>query len=333
MPEPARAAGRRRAAALLVLGVLALHAWFIAGAPFGPHAPPPPGRGGALQVRMVSPAVPAVVQPPVPADAAPPADGAPAVAPSPRVPPAPSPVPRPSAAAAAVTAAASTPAVAAPSAAGSAPPLYPTRLPPTGEWAYVLQRNGRGGSARLSWQHDGERYSAQLDSADAQLQWQSQGGLDDAGLRPERFVDRRDRRRDAANFELDAGRIGYSGNGADQPAWRGSQDRLSLLLQLAAILDARRYSPAAGEVFVVHVSGARGDAALWRFEVQGPERLVLPDGRQRFALKLLREPTQPYDTRAEVWTDPAAHHLPLRLRLTNGAHVLELLMAAPPEAP
>jgi hypothetical protein len=67
--------------------------------------------------------------------------------------------------------------------------------------------------------------------------------------------------------------------------------------------------------------------------VQGPERLVLPDGRQRFALKLVREPTQPYDTRAEVWTDPAAHHLPLRLRLTNGAHVMELMLAPAPDAP
>ena len=36
----------------------------------------------------------------------------------------------------------------------------------------------------------------------------------------------------------------------------------------------------------------------------------------------------PYDTRAEVWADPDNHHLPLRVRFSNGAHVLELQPAA-----
>lgn len=345
-------AGRRRAAALLVLGVLALHAWLVGGLWFAPPPAPVPGRGGALHVRVVELAPARPVQRPGTLD--PPAAGE---ATLPATPPVDEPQPRagegsraPSAATAARLAAASAPRLAAasapvpasavqgaavapsPAAAGSAPPLYPTRLPPAGSWAYTLQRDGRSAPARLQWQHDGARYSAQLDAADAQLQWDSRGALDDAGLQPERFVDRRDRRRDAANFEREGGRIGYSGNAADQPAWRGSQDRLSLLLQLAAILDARRAPPAVGEAFLLHVSGARGDAALWRFEVQGPERITLADGSQRFALKLLREPTGPYDLRAEVWTDPGHHHLPLRARFTSGAHVLQLDAAAPPDA-
>jgi hypothetical protein len=343
---PARGgAGRRRAAVLLVLSVLGLHAWLVAGLWLAPLPPASPGRGGALRVRVLAlpPArpvqAPAPLEAPATGDATPPAtkpvDEPPARAgQGPRA---------PSVATAARRAAASTPLPASaasgsavaqsPAAAGSAPPLYPTRLPPAGSWPYTLQRNGRSAPARLQWQHDGARYTAQLDADDAQLQWHSRGALDDAGLQPERFVDRRDRRRDAANFEREGGRIGYSGNAADQPAWRGSQDRLSLLLQLAAILDARRAPPAAGEVFLLHVSGARGDAALWRLEVQGPERITLADGSQRFALKLLREPTGPYDTRAELWTDPGNHHLPLRARFSNGAHVLELSAAASPDAP
>lgn len=328
MADAARGAGRRRAAALLVLGVLALHAWLVGGARNGRAPTPLPGRQGALQVRVVAPPAAAPAPEGIQPDRQP-------ETPVPDTVPAPPRKALPRSAAPGSKTTAPTAAVppsanaAAPAAAGSAPPLYPTHLPPAGEWTYALQRNGRSARATLSWQHDGERYRARLDAPDARLQWDSHGRLDDAGLAPERFVDRRDRRRDAASFEPEAGRIGYSANGADQPVWRGSQDRLSLLLQLAAILDARRSPPAAGEVFVVHVSGARGDAALWRFEVQGPERLVLPDGRQRFALKLQREPVQPYDTRAEVWADPDNHHLPLRVRFSNGAHVLELQPAAP----
>ena len=45
------------------------------------------------------------------------------------------------------------------------------------------------------------------------------------------------------------------------------------------------------------------------------------------ALKLVREPRRLYDTRAEVWLDPADHFLPLRVVQTpaGGGAALELL--------
>jgi len=79
------------------------------------------------------------------------------------------------------------------------------------------------------------------------------------------------------------------------------------------------------------VSGARGDAAVWAFEVQGLEAVDTADGSRATALKLLREPQRPYDTRVEVWLDPRRHYLPLRCRLGNGAHFTELLLQG--EAP
>ena len=61
--------------------------------------------------------------------------------------------------------------------------------------------------------------------------------------------------------------------------------------------------------------GTRGDAEVWTFTAQGTVALDLPIGRVDAAVHLTREPSHPYDTRAEVWLDPARHHLPVRVSM------------------
>ena len=46
-------------------------------------------------------------------------------------------------------------------------------------------------------------------------------------------------------------------------------------------------------------------------------RCELPAGEVPQALHLQREPTRPYDTRVEVWLDPARQHLPVRVVFTT----------------
>jgi hypothetical protein len=52
-------------------------------------------------------------------------------------------------------------------------------------------------------------------------------------------------------------------------------------------------------------------------------------------LQLKREPSRPYDTRIEVWLDPARQHLPVRARFTvlPGGTPLELALQAVEDAP
>jgi hypothetical protein len=69
---------------------------------------------------------------------------------------------------------------------------------------------------------------------------------------------------------------------------------------------------------VLMVVGVRGDALPWRFEAVGVEDLELPAGPVRGALHLRREPQRPWDSRVDVWLDPARHHLPVRLRMRQG---------------
>ncbi|GMV75509.1 MAG: hypothetical protein AMXMBFR78_24590 [Rubrivivax sp.] len=219
-------------------------------------------------------------------------------------------------------AAAAAPRAAAPPAAASAPPTYRTRIPPSAVLRYDLRRGALGGEGELRWQHDDGRYELQLQGSVLGLSLLSQssrGGFDAAGLAPERFLDRRrGREQRAANFQRERGLITYSGDAAQHPLLAGAQDRLSWMVQLAAIVDAdpARWQP--GTQVEMAVTGSRGDSDVWTFTVSGREAVELAGGRPIEALALAREPRKPHDTSVQVWLDPARHHLPVRLRLSNG---------------
>jgi len=266
----------------------------------------------------------------------PPPAATPAPRPAPRPAPGPTPAPdvqkaAPPAAAAARAAGqaepigpepASTPALAeappAPDAGGTPVPVYPTRLPPATRLRYDLRRGTLGGSAELAWRPAAERYELTIDSAlsSTSIGSASHGGFDAAGIAPERFVDRR-RGRDvrAANFRRDSGRITFSGPQVEYPLLPGAQDRLSWMLQLPAIVEADPARFAPGAKIAIFVTGTRGDGDVWVFEVEAVEAVDVPAGRVDAALHLRREPRRPYDTRVDIWLDPARGHLPVRLRL------------------
>jgi hypothetical protein len=261
-----------------------------------PEAPAPPERA--------TPAVRAKASVPE-APAAPVAPGAP-VASTPAVEPAPTGAP--SAAEAPVAAAG-----------GQAVPLYATAPAPAAELDFELRRGLAGGEGELRWAHDGQRYELSLRSlvggAEA-LGWLSRGGFDAHGLAPERYVARR-RGRDwqAVSFLRESGRITFSASTVELPLLPGAQDRVSWMLQVAAIVRANPALAAPGSEVSMWVLGARGEAEVWTFLAQAPATLELPIGRVEGALHFVREPRRPYDTQVQIWLDPAREHLPVRALL------------------
>ena len=219
-------------------------------------------------------------------------------------------------------------------AADAPPPVYPTRLPPPGQWRFRLQQPGGAAEAVLDWQHDGQRYRLRFEATAAGrpvVQQASEGALGAAGLGPERFVDRRrGRSARAVNLDAAAGFARFSATEVTAPAWAATQDRLGWLLQLAAVAQA---AAAAGQPLpevLLHVVDARGGSGLWRFVALGVGPVDTPAG-PRPARAFRHDPPQPDGLRLEVWLDPAEHHRPLRLRQTvlrTGA-VTEWLPAAP----
>ncbi|HMO44804.1 MAG TPA: DUF3108 domain-containing protein [Rubrivivax sp.] len=242
---------------------------------------------------------------------------------------APRPVPRPRPAAAAAPAALPMPAPA-----GEPIPVYATQLPEPARLSYRLQRGERIGSASLHWQVDDAGYLLRLDTdwPGQPAQGTASRGLIDAdGVAPVRHAElRRAREVRAVNFRREAGLISFSGPQAVYALRAGAQDRLSWMIQLPAIVQADARLARPGAIVTLFVAGTRGDAEAWRFEVLGRETLQLPAGEVADALRLRREPTRPYDTRVEVWLDPARRHLPVRARFTTlpGGTPLELTLQA-----
>lgn len=324
--------------------MLAAHAWLLAGLPLGVGDGPLAGRVQPINVRRIVLPAPAPPQPPrevissraaaAPPSLPPPASVEPAEPPppGPEARPLPESAPEPAAIASEPDFAASAVAVAdaasapegeatPPPPTGGEVPVYATRMPAAATLNYDLRRGAIGGQGTLEWRPGPAGYEMSIEGqvfGISVLSWRSRGGFDAAGLAPQRFVDsRRGRDVRAANFQREAGKITFSGTEIEYPLVGGAQDRLSWMLQLAAVLEADPARRAAGEKISMFVAGARGDGDVWTFSVVGEEELRLPGLLVPRALALRREPRKPFDTQVEVWLDPARQHLPARLRLTQ----------------
>ena len=112
----------------------------------------------------------------------------------------------------------------------------------------------------------------------------------------------------------------------------GVQDRLSWLIQLAAVLEGEPERREPGAAILLPVAGSRGELEVWALRNEGTEEVSTQSG-PRPALRLSRERTGIRDAGLDIWVDPERHHLPLRwwVRSPLGDTVLEfeLLEAHP----
>ena len=204
----------------------------------------------------------------------------------------------------------------------AAPPPPPIGLPASVRLKYNMGGESKGlvyhARAEMLWQQDGARYSGSMEVSafliGSRVQT-SEGAIGAAGLEPDRFADKARRGEQAAHFDRIGKRIVFSANTPEAPLPPGTQDRLSVFLQLASQLagDPGRYPE--GTSISIPTAGAR-DLGDWTFVVMPPETLQLPIGTQP-AVKLEREPRKDHDTRVEVWFAPALAYLPVRIRITQ----------------
>lgn len=194
-------------------------------------------------------------------------------------------------------------------------------------YAVTGQARGFGYEARSSvaWLHDGQRYEARMEVGALFLGNRVQtsvGHLGPQGLAPVRFGDTA-RREVAAHFEPAQQRVRFSANSPDAPWVPGSQDRLSVLFQLSALLaaDSARWG-APGQRLAFWTIGPR-DAEAWSFVVQGRvptastqvSAAAVPDAE---LLHLNRAPRREFDLTVDVWMAPSLGYLPVRIRIAQG---------------
>lgn len=201
-------------------------------------------------------------------------------------------------------------------------PLYKTQLPPAATLRYDISRGLLHGTGELAWRPLGGAYELKLDlklGGITILSQASVGDIDAAGIAPLRFTDQRARRgTTAANFRRAAGKITYSGSQSEFALQPGAQDRLSWMLQLAAIVAVEPQLGMPGARVVMQVTGSRGDAGRWVFRCIGVEAIEARGGALD-ALKFVREAREAYDTTVQVWLDPKRHHLPVQAMHRSGA--------------
>lgn len=223
--------------------------------------------------------------------------------------------------------------------AGASTEPPPVRLPPSTRLAFnvtgEVKRFHYSASAELVWRQDGSRYEARQQIKAFLLGARSQssvGQVTPRGLRPERFGDKARSER-AAHFDFDKHEVIFSANTPRATIGDGAQDRLSVFIQLGAMLAAApgRYPP--GTQITLTTVGAR-NADRWTFTVDGPETLDLPVGSTP-ALKLQRLPRedQHYDQKAELWLGTELGYLPVRIRLSQSNGDFVDLLLSGHEAP
>lgn len=174
-------------------------------------------------------------------------------------------------------------------------------------------------NGNLNWQQDGSTYNARMEVSHfllgARIQT-STGELTAHGLEPTRFGDKF-RSEVAAHFERAKNKITFSANTPDAALLPGAQDQLSVLIQLASMLGGAPGDFPEGSHLTFQAVGPRS-SETWVFTVGALEKLTLPN-MELNAIKLWRNPSSEYGSKAEVWLAPGLAYMPVRIRITEAS--------------
>ncbi|TCW81430.1 DUF3108 domain-containing protein [Burkholderia sp. SRS-46] len=210
--------------------------------------------------------------------------------------------------------------------------------PPSGDLQYDSFFNGvQNSTGTIHWRTDGQTYELSVSMPVpfvGPFRYRSQGRIDAFGIAPDRYVEQRGKRpEDIAIFNRDIRQVVFTRTPNNVPLPDGTQDRFSMLMQLAGLVrgNPEAYKPGVTQQFFV-VDNNSGET--WPITVIGDEAVQTATGfipTRHF----MRLPRREGDTRRiDMWLAPSLGWLPARLVQTepNGSQI-ELLwhgqLAAP----
>lgn len=203
------------------------------------------------------------------------------------------------------------------------------KLPPSADLTYSIQARQSGlqieGNALVRWRSDGKSYSVTSETramlVGKILEAKSEGTIDDYGLAPASFTEKRFRK-DAtvASFTRTGGRngggISFAQSDASYPLLGGEQDRTSIAWQLIAIARAAPKKFTSGSEWDFFVAGQR-DAERWSFKVAGEEKTATAVGTLRTIHVLRAPPPDAKSQKLDIWLAPSLEWYPVKLRFTD----------------
>jgi len=198
-------------------------------------------------------------------------------------------------------------------------------LPPSARLAFnvrgEIKKFRYTAKAELVWHNRGTHYEAQQHIRAFLVGTRSQrstGSIAPYGLQPAQFQDTARQER-SAHLDFAAREATFSDDSPKAAIALGTQDRLSIFIQVGAMLAAAPEQYPTGTQIAFLTVGAR-HADRWIFTVEGEETLQLPTGNiQAVKLQRLPRPGNERDRgqKAELWLGRHIGWLPVRIRLTQ----------------
>ncbi len=202
-------------------------------------------------------------------------------------------------------------------------------LPPSAELHYQLKAKQKGipvsGEANVKWQlsesNGKQNYSVITETRvmlfGTILDASSYGSIDDYGLAPDKFVEKRfGKRESVTRFDRSAKTITFTESKTSYTIKGGEQDRTSAAWQLVALARAAGEKFKAGSEWKMFVAG-RHDADPWSFKVTGTETLMTALGEQLTIHILKAPPPDSKEQQLEIWLAPKLEYYPVRLKFTD----------------
>lgn len=208
-------------------------------------------------------------------------------------------------------------------------------LPPAADLLYSIKARQRGitinGDATVQWRHGDGNYSLHAVSHAGLfgkiLENHSEGAIDDYGLAPATFQEKRFRKEaTSVTFHRDSKTITFSKGEQSYPIKGGEQDRVSAPWQLAAQARSAPDKFTAGSQWAYFVTGRR-DAESWVFRTVGRETLQTGAGAVDAVHFVKSPPKGDANQQVDLWLAPGLDWYPVRILFVDddGDYVDQLL--------
>ena len=198
-------------------------------------------------------------------------------------------------------------------------------LPPSADLSYAIKARQSGlaldGNAVLKWHADGNTFTVEVETrallVGKILETKSEGGIDDYGLAPTTFVERRFRREPTtATFNRTANTISFSESATSYPIIGGEQDRNSAIWELIAVARGAQGKFKPGSEWQFFVAGQR-DAEPWTFRVTKQENVRTALGNMVAIHVVKAPPPNAKGQQVDIWLAPSLEWYPVRVRYTE----------------
>ena len=201
----------------------------------------------------------------------------------------------------------------------------PYKLAPSADLVYSIKAKQRGialsGESVSNWRAGDGKYSLLAETKAALfgkiLEQRSEGTVDDYGLAPAQFVEKRFRKEAATTtFKRDSKTIVFSEGDDSYPLKGGEQDRNSTVWQLVSIARATPEKFTPGSEWSFFVAGRR-DAEPWTFKVVKQETVATGQGLVEAVHLVKAPPPDKKGQQVDLWLAPSLEWYPVKVTFAD----------------